>query len=150
MGVTLSALERDLARIVRVHASENEAAENDADGVLRGGGKTSVSFFGSMLFSRAVSGTRVVVPGKTQEVGGITFRGFGASHDAYPVPYFTAAAALGTTREDARRVLREAGESLRGFPEKAEKDAKRFAAAKGDLGARARRDGAEGRDETLL
>ena len=33
MGVTLSALERDLARIVRVHASENDG-ENDGDGVV--------------------------------------------------------------------------------------------------------------------
>ena len=154
MGVTLSALERDLARIVRVHASENEAAENDADGVVlsRGGGKTflSVSFFGSMLFSRAVSGTRVVVPGKTQEVGGITFRGFGASHDAYPVPYFTAAAALGTTREDVDAFCARLAKAFADFRKKAEKDAKRFAAAKGDPGARGAENGAEGRDETLL
>ena len=47
-----------------------------------------------------MSGTRVVAPGKTQDVGGVKFQGFGASHEAYPTPYFTAAAALGTTREE--------------------------------------------------
>ena len=151
MGVTLSALERDLARIDR-RASEHEAGDGDGGKTSRrGGGKTSVSFFGSMLFSRAVSGTRVVVPGKTQEVGGITFHGFGASHDAYPVPYFTAAAALGTTREDVDAFCARLTKAFADFRKKAEKDAKRFAAAKGDPGAEnGAENGAEGRDETLL
>jgi hypothetical protein len=56
-----------------------------------------------MLFSRCVSGTRVVAPGNRQEVGGIVFDGFGASYDEFPVAYLTAAAALGTTREDVDR-----------------------------------------------
>ena len=104
-----------------------------------------------MLFSRAVSGTRVVVPGKTQEVGGITFHGFGASHDAYPVPYFTAAAALGTTREDVDAFCARLTKAFADFRKKAEKDAKRFAAAKGDPGAEnGAENGAEGRDQTLL
>ncbi len=40
-----------------------------------------VSFFGSMLFSRCVSGTRTVPLGKSLEVGGVTFSGYGAHHD---------------------------------------------------------------------
>ena len=99
---------------------------------------------------RYVFSTRVVVPGKTQEVGGITFHGFGASHDAYPVPYFTAAAALGTTREDVDAFCARLAKAFADFRKKAEKDAKRFAAAKGDPGARGAENGAEGRDETLL
>ena len=144
MGVTLSALERYAARVGEVVvASDNEGKKRTT--------KTSVSFFGSMLFSRAVSGTRVVVPGKTQEVGGITFHGFGASHDAYPVPYFTAAAALGTTREDVDAFCARLTKAFADFQKKAEKDAKRFAAAKGDPGAEnGAENGAEGRDETLL
>jgi O-phospho-L-seryl-tRNASec:L-selenocysteinyl-tRNA synthase len=95
IGVTLAGL-----------AGTAEGAGGDGDGGARDDGDAStrasdVSFFGSMLFSRAVSGTRVVAPGKTQVVGGVTFEGFGASHDAYPTPYFTAAAALGTTKRDA-------------------------------------------------
>eukprot|EP00899_Mesostigma_viride_P003275 jgi/Mesvir1/12949/Mv05963-RA.3 len=39
------------------------------------------TFLGSMLFSRLVSGLRVVPQGVTQTVSGITFQGFGASHD---------------------------------------------------------------------
>jgi O-phospho-L-seryl-tRNASec:L-selenocysteinyl-tRNA synthase len=41
----------------------------------------AVSFFGSMLFSRCVSGTRAVPRGKRQEVGGVVFEGYGAHHD---------------------------------------------------------------------
>ena len=59
-----------------------------------------VTFFGSMLFSRCVSGTRTVPLGKSLEVGGITFQGYGAHHDCYPVPYLTAAASLGMTHQD--------------------------------------------------
>ena len=126
MGVTLSALERYAARVGEVVvASDNEGKKRTT--------KTSVSFFGSMLFSRAVSGTRVVAPGKTQEVGGITFHGFGTSHDAYPVPYFTAAAALGTTREDVDAFCARLTRAFADFRKRAEKQAKR--AASGDAGA---------------
>lgn len=136
MGVTLSALERDLARIESGEArrdgrgdddeNENDKADaNEPTTPTRRTIKTSVSFFGSMLFSRAVSGTRVVVPGKTQEVGGITFCGFGASHDAYPVPYFTAAAALGTTREDVDAFCARLARAFTDFRKKAKKEAAR-------------------------
>ena len=63
----------------------------------------SPTMFGSMLFSRLVSGTRVVTPGETKTIGGVEFRGFGASHSAYPHTYFTAAAAIGTTHDDVDR-----------------------------------------------
>eukprot|EP01137_Pigoraptor_chileana_P035385 Opistho-2@29300 len=59
------------------------------------------TMFGSMLFSRCVSGTRVVDPRKSEiTIEGHTFRGFGAHYDAYPTPYLTAAAALGITQTD--------------------------------------------------
>jgi len=58
-----------------------------------------VSFLGSMLFTRCVSGTRVVVPdgGTAKEVAGIAFRNYGAHTDAYPSAYLTAACAIGQT-----------------------------------------------------
>jgi O-phospho-L-seryl-tRNASec:L-selenocysteinyl-tRNA synthase len=43
-----------------------------------GSGGDAVSFFGSMLFSRCVSGTRAVPRGKRLEVGGHAFEGYGA------------------------------------------------------------------------
>ncbi|EGD76656.1 hypothetical protein PTSG_08006 [Salpingoeca rosetta] len=59
-----------------------------------------VTFFGSMLFARRVSGTRVVSTTATKEVAGITFKGYGAHVDEYPVPYMTAAAAVGLTEDE--------------------------------------------------
>jgi O-phospho-L-seryl-tRNASec:L-selenocysteinyl-tRNA synthase len=50
----------------------------------------AVSSFGSMLFLRCVSGTRTVPLGRSQDVGGVSFLGYGAHVDDYPVPYLTA------------------------------------------------------------
>jgi hypothetical protein len=62
-----------------------------------------VTFFGSMLWARGVSGTRVVVPGKAAEVAGVKFPDYGG-HCAggYPHVYVTAAAALGAGEGDVR------------------------------------------------
>ncbi|GLI64684.1 hypothetical protein VaNZ11_008038 [Volvox africanus] len=65
-----------------------------------------VTFFGAMLWSRCVSGTRVVAPGKTQTVGGVTFHNYGSHTEIpYPSTYMTAAAALGTTRADVDELV---------------------------------------------
>ncbi|EFN58500.1 hypothetical protein CHLNCDRAFT_19872 [Chlorella variabilis] len=64
-----------------------------------------ITFLGSMLFGRCVSGTRVVARGKRAEVGGLAFAGYGAHHDAYPCDYLTVAAALGTLEADIEELL---------------------------------------------
>ncbi|GAX79839.1 hypothetical protein CEUSTIGMA_g7279.t1 [Chlamydomonas eustigma] len=56
------------------------------------------TFLGSMLWSRFISGTRVVPKGKKQSVAGIDFLGYGSHADDYPHVYLTAAAAIGTKR----------------------------------------------------
>jgi len=68
-----------------------------------------VTFLGSMLFRRAVSGTRVVARGKEQTVAGHCFKGYGAHCDAYPSDYLTFAAALGTTERDVDEFIRRLG-----------------------------------------
>lgn len=66
----------------------------------------NATYFGSYLFSRRVSGVRVVNSsgGKLQEFGsepGLSFVNYGSHADAYPVlPFFTAAAALGQTKQE--------------------------------------------------
>ena len=82
-----------------------------------------------MLFSRCVSGTRVVAPGKRQDVGGVVFDGFGASHDCYPVPYFTAAAALGTTRDDVDRFCSQLTKCFKDYRKKIAKNTAKQASA---------------------
>uniref|UniRef100_T1ITR7 O-phosphoseryl-tRNA(Sec) selenium transferase n=1 Tax=Strigamia maritima TaxID=126957 RepID=T1ITR7_STRMM len=57
----------------------------------------SVTKLGSMLYTRCVSGTRVVAPGLKKEISGTSFDHYGShSKDSMP-PYLTAAAAIGMT-----------------------------------------------------
>ncbi|XP_062612832.1 O-phosphoseryl-tRNA(Sec) selenium transferase-like [Saccostrea cucullata] len=61
----------------------------------------SVTDLGSKLFTRLVSGTRVIpADGKKSEICGQTFTSFGAHCDDYGSPYLTAAAAIGMTSRD--------------------------------------------------
>ena len=65
-----------------------------------GGDRGATSMLGSMLFSRFVSGTRVVTTGGSKKVAGLQFAGYGAHADAYPEPYMTAAAAMGMRKAE--------------------------------------------------
>jgi hypothetical protein len=61
-----------------------------------------------MLFSRGVSGTRVVGVGRWREartVDGHAFAAYGAHADDYPTPYLTAAAAVGMSAADVHTLL---------------------------------------------
>jgi O-phospho-L-seryl-tRNASec:L-selenocysteinyl-tRNA synthase len=58
----------------------------------------TISYFGSMLFTRCVSGTRVIPRHEIKEVCGHRFRGYGSSTDGYPYSYLTAACAIGLTQ----------------------------------------------------
>ena len=56
-----------------------------------------ISSFGAMLFSRCVSGTRVVPRAQLKIMGGQNFVGFGSSTNEYPHAYMTAACAIGVS-----------------------------------------------------
>jgi O-phospho-L-seryl-tRNASec:L-selenocysteinyl-tRNA synthase len=56
-----------------------------------------VSKFGAMLFSRCVSGTRVVPRGESKVMSGEEFKCFGSSFEDYPHAYMTAACAIGVS-----------------------------------------------------
>nr|XP_022338126.1 O-phosphoseryl-tRNA(Sec) selenium transferase-like isoform X2 [Crassostrea virginica]XP_022338127.1 O-phosphoseryl-tRNA(Sec) selenium transferase-like isoform X2 [Crassostrea virginica]XP_022338128.1 O-phosphoseryl-tRNA(Sec) selenium transferase-like isoform X2 [Crassostrea virginica] len=61
----------------------------------------NVTELGSKLFTRLVSGTRVIPSdGKKSEICGQTFSSFGAHCNEYGTPYLTAAAAIGMTSRD--------------------------------------------------
>jgi O-phospho-L-seryl-tRNASec:L-selenocysteinyl-tRNA synthase len=72
--------------------------ESDEDYVKAIG--KDISSFGSMLFSRCVSGTRVVPRAQTSIMGGHEFVGFGSSVEGYPHAYMTAACAVGLTVDE--------------------------------------------------
>lgn len=81
-------------------SGSSRAAEVEPEEAGHARQKRPVTFLGSMLFKRGVSGTRVVARGKRQSVAGRAFTGYGAHCDAYPHDYLTFAAALGTTEAD--------------------------------------------------
>ena len=63
----------------------------------------SPTFFGSYLFSRRVSGVRVVASsnGKTSSINDCVFLNYGSHSEAYPhLPYFTSASSIGQTKGD--------------------------------------------------
>ncbi len=78
-----------------------------------------VTYFGSMLFSRGVSGTRVLAPGKHATVGGVAFADYGCHCGDSPHAYVTAAAALGAGPADAEDFCGRFVKAYREFEKKA-------------------------------
>ena len=91
----------------------NTAGEN-----TQAHGKPLLTFLGSMLFYRRVSGTRVICKGVSQTVAGIAFNGYGGHHDDYPHSYITCAAALGTTDADIQVFLKRLETCVKEFRER--------------------------------
>ena len=81
-GITLD----DLARTKREDESDSDYAKSVSK---------EISSFGSMLFSRCVSGTRVVPRAQVKVMGDHEFVGFGSSTASYGHSYMTAACAIG-------------------------------------------------------
>lgn len=86
-------------------SSSGQQASSDGQQTPAAASPLGITFLGSMLFGRCVSGTRVVARGKRQDVGGLQFTGYGAHCDAYPCDYLTVAAALGTSEGDVDAFL---------------------------------------------
>jgi hypothetical protein len=87
------------------------------------------TYLGSLLFTRGVSGTRVVRQRETASICGQRFDGFGSSTDAYPHAYLTAACAVGITKGDVDRFLATLVKSLAAFKLAREKNARKMASA---------------------
>jgi len=56
-----------------------------------------ISSFGAMLFSRCISGTRVIPRAQVSKIGDHEFVGFGSSTSNFPHAYMTAACAIGVS-----------------------------------------------------
>lgn len=93
-GNTISfAISLQSLAVARVTASQQAISSGDSK---------DLSFLGSMLFQRNISGCRVVLAGGTKvtRVAGVEFRNWGAHSDSYPESYFTAACAIGMTAKE--------------------------------------------------
>lgn len=86
-GITLDGLARP--------QNESETEEEYIQSISK-----DVSSFGAMLFSRCVSGTRVVPRAQLKVMGGQEFVGFGSSTRDYPHAYMTAACAIGVSKPE--------------------------------------------------
>ncbi|CAM9212716.1 unnamed protein product, partial [Ectocarpus sp. 12 AP-2014] len=102
-AVTLDSLVRKQS--TAACALESNGATGSASG--------APAFFGSMLFTRCVSGTRVVPREQHKCVGGIDFAGYGASVTGYPHDYLTAACAVGLSTEELDEFLVRLDKALR-------------------------------------
>ena len=95
-------------------------------------GDASLTYLGSMLFSRNVSGTRVLDPAATKSVAGIAFKGYGSHCDSYPTPYLTAAVAIGMQRWEVDTFIHRLDATLADYKKQA---ARKAAAASGAAAA---------------
>lgn len=80
---------------------------------FQGENDKAVTQLGSMLFTRQVSGARVVPLGKEQTIAGHTFRGFMSHSEVYPCPYLNAASAVGITRDDVTLCIKRLDKCLK-------------------------------------
>ncbi|XP_077157618.1 O-phosphoseryl-tRNA(Sec) selenium transferase [Paroedura picta] len=74
---------------------------------------TAVTQLGSMLFTRQVSGARVVPLGSSQSVSGHTFKGFMSHTDSYHCAYLNAASAIGMSKQDVDVFLKRLDKCLK-------------------------------------
>lgn len=88
------------------------------------GGKNSMdaTYLGSMLFTRCVSGTRVIRKGEVKTICGYEFLGFGSSIDQFAHTYMTSACAIGVSRDEIDRFADVLNKSMTSFKQKQKKE----------------------------
>lgn len=79
---------------------------------------SGITQLGSMLFTRCVSGARVVSPDTEKDINGHVFTGWGAHAQNYRCAYLTAAAAIGMTKADVDTFLKRLDKCLSKFTAK--------------------------------
>ncbi|KAL7034410.1 hypothetical protein ACKWTF_007953 [Chironomus riparius] len=61
---------------------------------------SKLTMIGSMLFTRCVSGARVIAPNEKKTIDGYEFLNWGSHNSNNNIPYITAAASIGTTKSE--------------------------------------------------
>ena len=85
------------------------------DSSIAGDDPLIITYLGSMLFARGVSGTRIVNKNETKAIEGFVFRGYGSQCNEYPHAYLTAAAAIGMTADDVAVYIDRLGRCITEF-----------------------------------
>lgn len=89
-----------------------ETSKNSISFALSLQGLQAPTALGGALFSRRVSGTRVVTRVSCKTLCGFTFENYGASYSEYPCAYLTAACALGISEREIDLFLRRLKKAL--------------------------------------
>jgi len=100
---------------------DNLATASDDDGSQN----KEITKFGSMLFTRCISGTRVVPRGESKTISGHTFVGFGSSHERYPHVYMTAACVVGMGESEMNEFFIRLEKSWKDYCAKRDKERKK-------------------------
>ncbi|KAM4808751.1 O-phosphoseryl-tRNA(Sec) selenium transferase [Rhinophrynus dorsalis] len=74
---------------------------------------TAITQLGSMLFTRQVSGARVVPLGNSQTINGYVFKGFMSHSNNYPCAYLNAASAIGIKKQDVDLFIKRLDKCLK-------------------------------------
>jgi O-phospho-L-seryl-tRNASec:L-selenocysteinyl-tRNA synthase len=114
---------------------DNLALDDDDDGNTgsRNNNK-QITKFGSMLFTRCISGTRIVPRGECKTISGHTFQGFGSSHESYNHAYMTAACAVGMCESEMNEFFIRLEKSWKDYCAKREKERKKKAKEQNEAG----------------
>lgn len=114
-----SYLEQELSKLAKVHGERLLRTPHNPISLamsldsLQAHSKQAVTQLGSMLFTRQVSGARVVSLANEQMVSGHLFRGFMSHSEVYPCPYLNAASAVGITRDDVTLFIKRLDKCLK-------------------------------------
>jgi O-phospho-L-seryl-tRNASec:L-selenocysteinyl-tRNA synthase len=122
-GMTLD----KLCRHNNVAADEEQEEEDGAAAAHKETSSSNdVTKLGAMLFTRCVSGTRVVARHVVKTMDdNIQLVGFGSSYHAYPHHYMTAAAAIGLTQPEAAEFFQRLDKTLAEWYKQQEKQKKK-------------------------
>ncbi|KAL6490570.1 hypothetical protein MHYP_G00009150 [Metynnis hypsauchen] len=96
-----------------LHTPRNPISLAMSLGGLQSSCDKAVTQLGSMLFTRLVSGARVIPLGMKQTINGHTFHGFMSHSDAYPCPYLNAASTIGITKDDVELSIKRLDKCLK-------------------------------------
>ncbi|KAL7464084.1 hypothetical protein ACHAXS_004420 [Conticribra weissflogii] len=122
-GITLDnlAVIEDVTESKDLNAEELETHHNR----LQKEKNSQITKFGSMLFTRCISGTRIVPRGEVKIISGHIFEGFGSSHDDFPHAYMTAACAVGLGEAEMNEFFARLEKSWGDYCAKRDKDVKK-------------------------
>ncbi|KAL3763987.1 hypothetical protein ACHAW5_007606 [Stephanodiscus triporus] len=103
----------------------SDGTNSGSEQLLQGEQNNQITKFGSMLFTRCISGTRVVPRNESKSISGHTFHGFGSSHEQYPHAYMTAACAVGMGEGEMNEFFERLEKSWKDYCAKREKEARK-------------------------